>query len=948
MFSRPSFLRASAQMVERGPIIGREGELAALGQLLRSARLVTVTGVGGCGKTRVAVELAGRAATRADPVEGLVVELAAVRSAEQVVGALLRALGVRERGGHSPLEVLCEAVGERRSLLVLDNCEHVIAEVGRVAGALLDGARGVHVLATSRTPLGHPGEIVFPLAPLGVPDAPGDVAAVVRSDAGRLFVDRAVAADPSFVLTPSTARAVARIADELDGLPLALSLAAARVGRLAPAEIADGLSRRGRLSAASRAADLPQHRSLRASLAWSYELLDEEERVVLRRLSAFAGGFTAGAARAVTLPEASETHVRALLDALEAKGLITPMPTKGEPRWALLNTVSEYAAERLALDDSGRDVRFRHLDWFRACALAADGLLLESSGSDLVEEQMPNLRLALEWAVENDASSSLDIVAGLTRHWILSEHFGEARTAADAALAAADTDHSATRAVVECGLGVVATLAEDYAEAIAHTQAGLALAAAHDGGKSEARCLQTSSMVLILTGMDLDEGLKSAVRAADLLRASGDRLGLAFALVTVAFAEGLCDRFDGVHTAYDEYRTIPGVSAHVRLETWAELAAAWAEVVVGSPAAALRHADRAIALEGDWPSMTHFVAMSHRVQSLAHLGRAAEAIDEGMEALASAERSGAAMAMPAIEMALVVAELADGRLAPAEARARRVAEVPQLHTAALMRESLARIALAGRHASEAAVHAEELAALAQRTGSPRQRAVADLLAGCAAALDGEEGHGRDLLHAALVVHEELGLERGTADVLEELAMLAAEGGDGARTGRLAGAAAAARGRLGCVPSKPNAERLEAVRAHFAASDAGAAAWETAWAEGASLPLGDAIAYARRSRGPRDRPEVGWSSLTPTERDVAQLAAGGMSNPQIAGRLFMSRSTVKMHLSSVYSKLRVANRTELARASAIRSVDGGQGQVTDAIAVAPSATRTRGEKPASDA
>jgi DNA-binding CsgD family transcriptional regulator len=154
-------------------------------------------------------------------------------------------------------------------------------------------------------------------------------------------------------------------------------------------------------------------------------------------------------------------------------------------------------------------------------------------------------------------------------------------------------------------------------------------------------------------------------------------------------------------------------------------------------------------------------------------------------------------------------------------------------------------------------------------------------------------------------------------------MLAAEGGDLARTARLAAAAAAARRRLGCVPPKPDTERLEAVRSRFAGDAAGADAWQTAWAEGAELPLGDAIAYARRSRGPRDRPGIGWSSLTPTERHVAELAADGMSNPQIATRLFMSRSTVKMHLSSVYLKLRIANRTELARASAMRSVDAPQ-------------------------
>jgi predicted ATPase/DNA-binding CsgD family transcriptional regulator len=909
-------------MVDPGPVIGRERELSALDQALGSARLLTLTGAGGCGKTRVALELADRVGQRAEPLDALVVELASVRTAERVADAVLRALGARERAGRTPTEVLLDSIAPRRALVVLDNCEHVVAEVRRLAVALLDAAPLVTVLVTSREPLGCAREVVFRLAPLSLPDAGGDVPAVVRSDAGRFFVDRAAAADPSFALTPSTARAVVRICHELDGLPLALSLAAAHVDQLTPGDIAAGVSRRARLAAASVADALPQHRSLRASLDWSHELLDERERVLFRRLCAFAGGFTAAAARAVAMPAASETDVRAVLETLEAKGLIVPMAAKGRPRWAFLQTVAEYAAEQLAMHDDVEQLRARHLDWFLAYAAAADGLLLEPGGSDRIDEEMPNLRLALEEAIQRDPSLALGIVTALTHHWILAEHFDEARAAGAAALAAAPTEKdAAARAVVHCGAALVATLREDYAVAVAELQRGLALAV-HDDSETEARCLQLSSMVLILTGMDLDTGRKSANRAVELLRSSGDLLRLAFALVTVAFAEGLCDRFDAAHAAYDEFLAIPGASEHIRLKTWAELAAAWAEVVVGSPERALEHADRAIALEGGWPSMTHFVAVSHRMHALARQGRAPEAIDEGLRALARAESSGAALAVPAIEMALVIAELTDGELVSADARARRVVQVPQLHTAALMREALGRIALARHHAREAASQAQELNALAERVGSPRQTALADLLRGCAAVLEGDNDRGRDLLHAALAVHEKLGLERGAADVLEELAMLAADTGDGPRTAHLAAAAAAARERVGCVAPKPSTERLDAVRARFSTGDGGAM-WNTAWAEGTALGLADAIAYARRARGPRHRAGLGWSSLTPTERHVAELAAAGLSNPQIATKLFMARSTVKMHLSSVYLKLNVANRTELARASAMRSVDGDE-------------------------
>jgi DNA-binding CsgD family transcriptional regulator len=177
-------------------------------------------------------------------------------------------------------------------------------------------------------------------------------------------------------------------------------------------------------------------------------------------------------------------------------------------------------------------------------------------------------------------------------------------------------------------------------------------------------------------------------------------------------------------------------------------------------------------------------------------------------------------------------------------------------------------------------------------------------------LAGDLDHARDLLQAALATDAELGLEREAVDALHSLAMLAARRGDGPRAARLAGAAQADRARLGCVALKSTLDGLQAARAASVQRD-GAAVWDAAWKEGAQISLPEAIAYARRRRGRRDRPPAGWGSLTPAELDVATLATGGLSNPQIATRLFVSRATVKMHLSSVYLKLRVANRTELA-------------------------------------
>ena len=319
-----------------GPLIGREVDLIELERVLDSSGVVTVTGAGGCGKSRVALELVRRFRSRAVPSRVWVVELGSARTVEDAVAALLQEVGARERSGRTPVELLLESVAGDSGMLVLDNCEHLAGEVGRLVEELREGAGELRLLLTSRMPLGLEGELVFRLSPLGLPDAGGDVAAVVRSDAGRLFVERAASRDPAFALTPITAPAVVRICRELDGLPLAVVLAAARVDTVSVGDIADGLSRQGRLRGPSAREALPRHRSVEASLDWSYGLLGEVEQTVLRRLSVFVGGWSTEAACAVVLPEASESFVHGVLQGLESRGLIVRAGAGGPERWAVV------------------------------------------------------------------------------------------------------------------------------------------------------------------------------------------------------------------------------------------------------------------------------------------------------------------------------------------------------------------------------------------------------------------------------------------------------------------------------------------------------------------------------------------------------------------------------------------------------------------------------------
>jgi predicted ATPase/DNA-binding CsgD family transcriptional regulator len=924
-------------MVTMGPLIGRESELAQLEGLLDCARLLTVTGVGGCGKTRLTLELVDRVSSREDGPECVIVLLSSVASEERLVEALLAAVGARERFGSRPTEILLERVAGRRLLLVLDNCEHLLAEVGRLTAVLLDAVPEMQVLATSREPLAIDCERAFRLGPLSLPDADGGIGAVVRSDAGRLFVDHAERIDPAFALTPTIAQAVARICRELDGLPLALGLAAARLDALSVEQIAEGLSRGGRLAAASGEDALSQHASLRASLDWSCGLLDEHERVLLRRLAVFSGGFATPAVRAVTAPELSETRVRDRLDALERKGLIMPVLAHGHERWTFLRIIGEYATEQLAQAGEWEEIAERHLAHFLAYAAHADTLLLESDGHERIEQETPNLRRALDRAIERDRRGVLQIAASLMRHWILAEHYQEAGSVSAAALASADGDgDAAARAVVHCGAGLVAMLCEDYTSAVEHTHAGLELLDDVKDAGAQSTCLQLSSMVLIQTGLDLDRGLRNAERALELQRSVEDPLGLAFALVNLAVAAMLCERFDLLDTAYCEFLAIPRACEHARLRTWAEQAAAWAQVTTGSPERALEHADLGLALEGEWPSMTHFQVLSFRIHALARLGRAEQALREGAQAMRRARESGALQAVPAIELALMVAELMHGSPDAAETRARRLLDMPHLHTLALARETLARVALIRGDAGEAQAQARELEAIAGRSASPRHNALAQYISGCAAVQAHETCGGRDLLHAALETYAELGLEREAADVLDELALLDAHASEVQRAARLAGAAAAARARLGCAPWPGASERLDAARAKPTAGEQDDS-WRAAWAQGQALALPEAIAYASRGRGPRDRPCAGWASLTPVELDVAQLAASGITNPEIAARLFIARGTVKVHLSHAYRKLGVANRTELATAMATSESNPRASAETDRR-FAPGSTR----------
>jgi predicted ATPase/DNA-binding CsgD family transcriptional regulator len=402
--------------------VGRERETDEIAALLQGHRLVTLTGPAGAGKTRLALQVA------ASGTEGLrddvrLADLAAVASADLVADTLARALGVSPQPTRPVRDSLRDAARELQGLLLVDNCEHVVAEAAAVVSDLLTAGDQLRVLATSREALGVPGEVSYEVQPLPVPSGQASSRAATAGgyDAVRLFVDRAMHASPGFALTDANAAAVAALCQRLDGLPLAIELAASRVRSFPPATLLELLDQRFELLSAGVRTALPRHRTLRAAIDWSYDLLDDQERALFDRLGVFPANFDYEAAEAVcaTSGFGGDPMVR-LLPALVDKSLVST--TGGDtPRYRLLESLRAYAAERLAASGADIDLRQRHAAHYLAVAELAAGRLRgpeQRTWLDRLTVEQPNLRAALAHSVANgDVETALRWISALELFW---------------------------------------------------------------------------------------------------------------------------------------------------------------------------------------------------------------------------------------------------------------------------------------------------------------------------------------------------------------------------------------------------------------------------------------------------------------------------------------------------------------------------------------------------
>ncbi|HET8682781.1 MAG TPA: BTAD domain-containing putative transcriptional regulator [Micromonosporaceae bacterium] len=485
------------------PIIGRDTQIAQLSELLATRRLVTLTGVGGCGKTRLAVAVAEAVARRyADGVR--FVDLTPVAGREQLLGAVCAAFGVPAEPTAGP-QALALVLQTRHCLLVLDNCEQLVPACRWLVEPLLRWCPTLRVLATSQEMLGLRGETAWPVPPLATPPYPpdrgpagGTLAEVCRYDAVRLFLDRATAGSVRD-LTDSDAPAIAAVCARLDGLPLAIELAAARTSVLTVAEIAERLHDPA-LLLAGRCPDRPHHQTLDATVAWSYHLLDEPMRGRLRRLSAFAGGFTLAAAEAVW-PQRRDPDAVDVLSDLVAKSLVVMERRPAGARYRMLETLRRWTAGRLAeRPDEERDTRRRHAAYYLSLAEEADQRLRGPEVGDWLERlavEHGNLQAALAWHAHDGADpvAALRLGVALAGYCRLRGRYGEGRRWLDDALARCPDAPPRVAGRALASSAQFALLVGDYRQAQARAERALDVQRAHGDSAGVAGTLRLLASV---------------------------------------------------------------------------------------------------------------------------------------------------------------------------------------------------------------------------------------------------------------------------------------------------------------------------------------------------------------------------------------------------------------------------------------------------------------------
>jgi len=743
--------------------VGREREMEEIKQLLSSTFLLTLTGSGGCGKTRLAIQVA------ADLLEmypdGVwLVELAALTDPDLVPQAVASAVGLREEAGRPVARKLVDALKSRTALLVLDNCEHLLEACAHLAETLLRECPNLRILASSREGLGIGGEMTYRVPSLSLPDPQRlpPVERVTQYEAVRLFIERAVFSQPTFVVTSQNAPAVAQICYRLDGIPLAIELAAARVKAMPVEQIAARLDDRFRLLTGGSRTALPRQQTLRALIDWSYNLLSEKEQALLRRLSVFMGGWTLEAAEVICSGDGIEMWaVLDLLSRLVDKSLVGFEEQDGQARYRLLETVRQYGLDKLMEAGEGEAVRKRHLEFFLTLAEETEPKLYgkhQVQWLNCLEAEHDNLRSALEWCLgePEGIEAGLRLVGALWRFWYVRGYFSEGARAMEEALALAEElPVSRERAKALAGAGRLAYVLGQYELARARYEESLAA-----------------------------------------WRSLRDREGIAAALGNLGWLAQAQGEYRKARLRFEESLTI---YREIRLQG----GIAWALHTLGLVAEA----------QGE-----HEEARSRYEESLAlyrrigHKGGIAWALNSlGHVTFRQGEYESA---RPLLEESLSL-------------------YMESGHKVGIARSlnNLGLVAVAQGDYGEGQSLLEESLTIYREIGDKAGMARALNSLGSAARLRGEHEMARLRYEESLTLYQEIGARRGIADTLRGMAEVAVGQGQLERAGQLFGAAEALREAIGS-PLSPDEKDEEA----FAA----------AWAEGRTMTMEQAIAYALKA------------------------------------------------------------------------------------------------------
>jgi predicted ATPase/class 3 adenylate cyclase/DNA-binding CsgD family transcriptional regulator len=880
--------------------VGRQPEITQLRKILAENRLVTLTGAGGAGKTRLAVEVTATLAAEF-PNGVWYVDLAPITNPAVVPVTTARTLGLPDQPGTSTMDILLRFIGGRKMLLLLDNCEHLLDACGQMMDELLNACAGLTILTTTREPIGVAGELTWRVPSLSLSD-----------EAIELFADRARRARPDFNVSDENADLVADICRRLDGMPLAIELAAARVRALTLSQILDSLHDRFRLLTGGARTAVRRQQTLRASVDWSHALLTDPERVLLRRLAVFMGGFDLDAAQAVG--GSTDVERYQLLDQISLlvdKSLVVAEDVQGAMRYGLLETVRQYALEKLGESGEADEVRTRHRDYFTATAVRLESTL-QPGYQRLLEWaaiEIDNLRAAFEWSRENaDIEAALRLVSSLEQFWYRRGRMREGLAAFDAILDGMNGDSDIAPAVWVRAIADQRFLAGSLATPASPEQAQEALAIARqlDDAALAVRALIACGMTAFYDASLAQRFFGEAIEAA---RACGELWQICQIRNMQAIAACFAGDFIAAREAAEEGRDV----ADARGETYfSQHCRIWLGVALGQQGNLAAAVNEIGSLSSDAEAAADPTSTIFRLVCLG-VGRAHQGEIVAAQAAAKSAQE-VAVAMGGLYAETVYAVFAAAALAAGDsAAAMQACETSWRHTIPIREiyvrsfNPMAEAALACGDLVTARGWADEAVAVAPGA----HRMVALMARAYVEIAQGEPEQAERDAHDALAVATETRGYLRLPDTLECLARLSADSGNHQHAARLLGAAQGIRQRAGQVRFAIYDAGHDAV-VGIVRDALGGQEFDAAWAEGAALSTEEAIAYAQRGRGERKRPSSGWASLTPTELDVVWLVHEGLSNRHIAARLFVSPRTVQTHLTHVYTKLNLTSRVQLAQ------------------------------------